>query len=372
MFSEKANNNADACRFCWMCRHVCPVGLTTGKEVNNARAKGLLLSMINRGTEFDSSIAEAMWECVLCGSCSNDCKTGYEPPVFIREARTMAIVENLAPVKVQKLYDIILATGNIYGTVSEHKFDAIKEDLTDLPEQADIILYIGEVASLKTPGMVKAVIGLLKKAGIDFTVLANEPSSGAYLGDLVGFVEDVRRQGQILSHAINEKCAKTVIVLDPLDARIMKHEYPEWNISPKSQIRTITSFIAELIEKGSLKPSKISKVVTFHDAGALSRDLDETQPARNILTAMGITIKEMFLNRDLAKSSGGALFPLYAPELAAMLVKACWSDAKETKVKTLVTEAPGSYTALSDCIPEEMQLDDLFTLLASTCNLQDS
>ena len=46
MFSEKAYKNAEACRFCWMCRHLCPVQLVTGKETNTPRAKGLLVSMI--------------------------------------------------------------------------------------------------------------------------------------------------------------------------------------------------------------------------------------------------------------------------------------------------------------------------------------
>ena len=41
MFSEKSKKNADACRFCWMCRHLCPVQLVTGKETNTPRAKGL-------------------------------------------------------------------------------------------------------------------------------------------------------------------------------------------------------------------------------------------------------------------------------------------------------------------------------------------
>ena len=43
MFSEKSKKHADACRFCWMCRHLCPVQLVTGKETNTPRAKGLLV-----------------------------------------------------------------------------------------------------------------------------------------------------------------------------------------------------------------------------------------------------------------------------------------------------------------------------------------
>ena len=367
MFSEKSKTTADACRFCWMCRHVCPVGLQTGKEANNARAKGLLISMVNRGTEFEASIAEAMWECVLCGSCSNDCATGYEPPIFIREARTKAIVDGLAPAYIEELFEKMLTTGNMYAVESAKKFETLQEELKNLPEKAETLLYIGEVAAIKTPQIAKAVISLLKKAGVNFCVLADEPSSGAYLGDLVGFVEDVRSQALVLSEAIKTSGAKTVVVIDPIDARIMKHEYSEWNIAPGARIVTATSFVAELIAEGKLKPAKSADVVTFHDAGALSRDLDETQPGRDILAAMGLTLKEMFLNRDLAKSSGGSLFAVYAPELAPMLSSGRWDDAARTGAKTLVCEAPGSYAALSATVPEGMQLVDLFELLARAC-----
>ena len=81
MFSEKSKKNADACRFCWMCRHLCPVQLVTGKETNTPRAKGLLVSMITRGMKLEADTAETMYECMLCGACTNDCVTGFEPPV---------------------------------------------------------------------------------------------------------------------------------------------------------------------------------------------------------------------------------------------------------------------------------------------------
>ena len=56
MFTDSAYNNADACRFCWMCRHLCPISNVTGKEINSARAKGLLVSLVKRGAEFDATM----------------------------------------------------------------------------------------------------------------------------------------------------------------------------------------------------------------------------------------------------------------------------------------------------------------------------
>ena len=104
MISQNALRHAEKCRFCWMCRHVCPVQRQTGREINTPRAKGLLLSMARKGARpFDRDMAQAMYECLLCEACTNDCATGYRPPLFIREARTEAVVSETAPSGVMKL-----------------------------------------------------------------------------------------------------------------------------------------------------------------------------------------------------------------------------------------------------------------------------
>ena len=61
MISQNALHHAEKCRFCWMCRHLCPVQHQTGKELNTPRAKGLLLSMVNKkAQEFDKDMGQEM------------------------------------------------------------------------------------------------------------------------------------------------------------------------------------------------------------------------------------------------------------------------------------------------------------------------
>ena len=36
MISQNALHHAEKCRFCWMCRHLCPVQHQTGKELTRA------------------------------------------------------------------------------------------------------------------------------------------------------------------------------------------------------------------------------------------------------------------------------------------------------------------------------------------------
>lgn len=355
MFSEKSKKNADACRFCWMCRHLCPVQLVTGKETNTPRAKGLLVSMITRGMKLEADTAETMYECMLCGACTNDCVTGFEPPVFIREGRTESVVAGVAPKYVMDLIDVIEKTGSMYGT-SESKVK------TDAPETGDLLVWLGETARYSTPEVAEALLKILDKAGVKYAVLKNEPSSGSALGDLMGFVEDVRMQAKKAGQAIAASGAKTVVVLDSYDAALFCHEYKDWGIEMPAVI-TATAFVDELIAAGRLIPRKGEGVVTYHDASRLARDLNEHQPARNIIASMGLTLHEMWQNRRLAKCCGSAVVGQYMPELRAKVAQGRWSDVLRTDARVLVAACPQSTEALAAVVPQGCQYQDLFVLL---------
>ncbi len=356
MFSEKARKNADACRFCWMCRHLCPVQLVTGKETNTPRAKGLQVSMLERGMPMDMDCARTMYECLLCGACTNDCATGYDPLVYIREARTEANVLGLVPPEVEHVLDLIAGTGNLYGS---------KEcglPLENIPEEGKILVWLGETARYSRPEVAEALLSILEKAGVKAAVLKDEPQSGNTLGDLMGYIEDVRQAAKHAAKAIARSGAEKVIVLDSYDAAFMRHAFPEWGIA-LPEIETATSFVAELVRTGRLTPKKDSGIVTYHDGSRLARDLDEHEPAREILRAMGYEIHEMWQNRRLAKCCGTSVMRALFPEIWKGTAENRWQDVKRTDARVLVAACPQSTEALSATVPEGYRYEDLFVLL---------
>lgn len=361
MFSDTAYKNADACRFCWMCRHLCPIALKTGKEINSARAKGLMVSMIKRGEEYDPSMAAIMWECCLCGACANDCATGYDPRIYIREARSLALAEGIAPQKIAELADKMIPEGRMFdGAVDGELLKRIEAR----PEKAEVLLLLGQTALYRAPELARAAMDIMDKAGVSYAVLHAEPDSGAYLGDMIGFVDEVKAKAHSLNAAVAGSGARTVVALDPMDARIMKHEYPEWNCAVDAQVYTATAFFAELLVQGKLVCKKLGGLCSVHDSGAQCRDLNETEPVRDLAAAMGLEIAEMFRHKKLAKSCGGALLMQYAPELSRMVAQGRWEDMLRTGSRLMVTEAPGSYCALGQCIPADCELTDILLLLA--------
>ena len=354
MVSQNALHHAEKCRFCWMCRHLCPVQHQTGKELNTPRAKGLLLSMVNKGAqEFDKDMAQAMYECLLCDACTNDCATGYQPPLFIREARTEAVVSETAPESVMRLIENIETTGNIYG-VRKPSYGQ---------DGADVLVYIGEVAAVKAPEMAKNLLALLAKAGVSAKVLDQEPASGVMLGDLMGYTEEVRQQAAACAKALNET-GLPIVVLDSYDAEIMTQKYPEWGCELTEGVTTATAFVAKLLEEKKLDAkAALGTVGACHDDDRLARTFHEFAPVRDMAKAAGFALTEMFNHEKLAKSCGTAVAYGYMPELVTRIAGGRWEDLTRTDAKAMLVANPETWQCFKLCVPEGYQLVDLFGAL---------
>ena len=347
--SQKSKEIIDSCRFCWMCRHICPIGNATGQERNTARARALSLSLVVRGTDYSEDLVDNVYECALCGACTADCATGWDPVVFTKEARLGAALDGKLPAGVEKLLDNLETSGNIYGAALG---DALAAEMKALPENADILLYLGSDARYHNPQCGIDAITLLKKAGVRFTVLADEPDSGADYDFLVGAAEETRRT---MLHAAEKLQYKTIVAYDPADAKAFLREYKEWNIPLRAKVVTFTAFLAALLEDGSLKLQRGGESYTLQDSALLARDLEETEPARQILETCG-TLREMLLNRKDCVIAGNRVMNQYKAGVMKLVAQRRWMNAEAAGAAVLVTAAPCEYEMLARTRPEGIEL----------------
>ncbi len=343
-FSQKSREHIDSCRFCWMCHHVCPIGNATGQERNTARARALGLSMVARDAiEYTEDIINNVYECSLCGGCMTDCVTGWDPVMFTKEARLGAALDGKLPGYVMAMVNNIVEKGNIYGVANDNKIPEFKD--------SDVLFFLGEDTRAK--GCAKTAVDVLKKANVDFTVLKDEPNSGYSMDFLIGAAAETK--------AIMENCAKTlnnykkVICYDPADAKVMMREYKEWGIELKCEVVTFTAFLAELIKEGKLKVKNIGLEFTPQDSPLLARDLEETEPVREILSACG-KVNEMLLNKEHTMLAGNLIMNEYMPEVMKKVAENRWMNAKNAGAKILVTESFAEYTLLSETKREDIEL----------------
>lgn len=351
LISEKNKKTIDACRFCWMCRHICPIGNVTGQERNNARARALSLSMVERGMELTEDIVANVYECALCGACTKECATGWDPVEFTKAVRLEAALNGVLPAYINQLIENIEKTGNAYGKTEI--CNELKSEIEALPEKADVLLFLGSDARYVSCKSAMNAIRLLTKANIGFTVLLDEPDSGYAMDTLLGRAEETKKIMRNAAEKLNGY--KTILAYDPADAKVFMREYKEWDINLDVNVKTFTGFIHELIKAGNLKPKKSSRTFVFQDPALLARDLEETQEVREILSTCG-EVKEMLLNGKDTMWAGNLIMNAYMPNVMELTAKARWENALSTKAHALVTASPSEYEVLAKVKPDQMKL----------------
>lgn len=343
-FSKKASEHIKSCRFCWMCHHVCPIGNATGLERNTAHARAISLSMVESGAiDYSEDIIDNVYECALCGGCMTDCVTGWDPVLFTKEARLGAALDGKLPSYIMPLIENLFTKGNIYGCEVKNLPDSAKE--------SDTLLFLGEDTRAK--GCAGKAAELLKKAGVDFTVLADEPTSGYSMDFLTGASKETKDLMENCAKVLNSY--KKVICYDPSDAKVMLREYKEWGIELKPEIVTFTSFVSELIKDGKLNIKKSGLVFTPQDSPILARDLNETAPVREILSSIG-EVKEMLNNKEYTVLAGNLIMNEYLPNVMKSVAEVRWDNAKTANAEIVVTTSPAEYILLSANKPENIEL----------------
>lgn len=364
MFSSDSSRQADACRFCWMCRHICPVAGATGSEGWTPRARGLMVSMIERGTKYDPDIAETMYHCTMCEACSNDCVTGFRPTDFIREARTLALVNGIAPKAIEKEIDNITDKGNIFGL---EESDSYLSAAAGLPHTGETLLFVGQAGRTVAAGTALAAMSLLKKAGVSFAVLEKEPPSGAYLGDVMGYVGEVQNAAVAAAKAIKASGAKRLIALEPHDALMFRDMYGKWDLLDGVEVVTITAELASLVAAGALTLGKTGLKGSVQEPVKLTRGLEEEKPLKDIVEAAGIEHVQFFLHGKMSRCVGTLVMDGYDPKTAELMARVRFDDAARLGSDTVIACSPDDSYLLSKHRPDGFAVIDLFELLDKNC-----
>ncbi len=334
--SEKAKKIADSCRFCWMCRHICPIGNATGQERNTARARSLGVSLVVRGATELKEIADNIYECTLCGACTNNCMTGWDPKVFIQEVKTEIVLNGVTPDYILKLLENYQATGNVFG---KQPCSCLEELYNSDSETA---LFVGQDALYASPESVKNAVTLLNKAGVKVSLDRNQ-DSGSALWFLTGKTLETQNTAKACAERLN--AYKTVVVYDPVDLKLMLHEYKEWGIEITAKLISFNEYLLSLIEDGKIKVNKSNTEYSLQDNYAYARELDDSETGRKLIEKVGV-VKDMLLIGKEANLAGQLIMAEYMPEVITQVARDRWFNLKNMGSKTIVTENPAEYVML--------------------------
>ncbi len=326
-----------------MCRHICPIGNATGQERNTARARALCASVVVRGAEKIDDIIDNIYECSLCGACTNNCITGWDPKIFIQEVKADAVLNGVIPPYIKDLLTKYQQTGNVYGI----PYDESLKKYFD--RESNILFLVGQDALYKSANSVKNACELLKKAGVNFTLNEKSNSTGSALWFLVGKTADTKQSAEQSAEIINGY--EKVVVYDPVDLKFIKREWAEWGVTVKAEIIGFNAFLIDLIDSGKLNVVKSDKAYTVQDNYAYSRELDDSETVRKLVDRVGVN-KEMLLNGKETNLAGHLIMNEYMKEVQSKVAANRWENAKNMDCKTLVTENPAEYELLKENCPD--------------------
>ena len=355
--TENAKKNADSCRFCWMCRHICPIGNATGLERNTARARALGVSLVDRGATELKEIADNIYECALCGACTNNCVTGWDPKVFVQEVKTEIVLNGETPSYILKLLDNYQTTGNVYGKIACKCLDELCNN------DSGTLLFAGQDAIYNSPESVKNAVAVLQKAGVKVS-FDKAQDSGVALWFLTGKTKETQDVAKKCAETLNRY--KTVIVYDPVDLKLMLHEYKEWGVEITAKIVGFNKFVLSLIESGKITVKKSANAYSLQDNYAYARDLDDSETGRKLIEKVGV-VKDMLLIGKESNLAGQSIMAEYMPAVMEQVAKGRWFNANNMDCKTIVTENTSEYVSLKATCPngcrvlsmEEMILENI-------------
>jgi Fe-S oxidoreductase len=368
MLLSKHTATIEACRFCFMCRHVCTAGVVSGKESDTPRGRGLILFKALKGhIDYGADTIETLYRCCLCGLCQTWCQAGCTPPDAVLAARADVVAQGKEPEKVRQIKAHLLATGNPFGLPAEARFQALPASELFRP-QAEVLYYVGCDTAYLRPEIAQALIRILQAARADFSVLRAERSTGKPLW-LLGYRTEARAMAEALVEQIRATQCRILVTGCPSAFHAFMHDYPAMGLDLGGiEVLHAAQYLDRLCQENRLTPRGASvSSATVLDGTYLGRTHAIFDEPRRVLERLpGLAVREMAWSRELAYAAGepGGIFRLLQPGLSKQMAARVLAEAAATRAEVLVTTCPATKTALAEAQLATPAVLDLAELVA--------
>jgi len=351
----------DSCRYCWMCRHVCPTGFVTKRETHTPHGYALLVASATRGVSpWTADTVDALYTCADCGCCESHCATHQPLPEAIVGARAALVEAGLAPAAALQLKARLERWGSQYG------------DPGPRPPQATgpIGLFVGDAVPAAERSGVDAALKLLARAGLEVVVVGAGRSTGL-VASALGFIETAKTLAAAVLADVAASGCRQLLVLGPGDRFAFEHAYATrlgvtWPDGVR--VREATAALAEAHASGTLRFQAAADAVAwaYQEPDHAVRVGDRPWPRQLLAAALGVATERRPLRRDERAHPCGVAggLDVTQPAVSAGLAEARVTDARSVGAARLVTEDPACVRHLRQHAGGRLEVVDLFELLA--------
>jgi Fe-S oxidoreductase len=319
--------------------------------------------------------AETLWSCTTCRACVEECPMMIEHVDAIVDMRRFLTLEHgNTPGKGAEVLDNLITTDNPGGFDPGSRLHWAAD--LDLPlmadiKQVDVLLWLGDGAfDMRNQRTLRALVKVLRAAGVDFAVLGNEERDSGdvarRLGDEATFQSLARRNIDTLA----KYRFLRIVTCDPHSFHVLGNEYGE--LGGHYSVSHHSTYIAELHDAGRLAfaPWKGGKV-TYHDPCYLGRYNGEYEAPRNVLKALGIDVAEMGRSGFRSRCcGGGGGAPITDIPGKQRIPDMRMNDVKETGAELVAVGCPQCTAMLEGVVDSPAEVRDIAELVADALVLQ--
>jgi Fe-S oxidoreductase len=355
--TKKLEKEMLTCTFCGFCKSVCPYFEDNQWDPSVARGKVILAYGLTRGEiEPDESVVKRIYQCTTCKDCERRCPSNIKVIEIVKAARgDLVEAGHILPAH-SRIVENIRRTKNPYGEEG-------KADLGEPPRTAEIGYFMGCTARYRTTEIAKHSISILKKLGVDFT-LVDEVCCGSTLhrigipqkeieGLMNANLEEVKRRG-----------IKKLLFTCAGCLHMFKEEYTKFT-TYDFEVQHLVQFLAEQDLK--LKPLK--KRITYHDPCHIGRHMKIYDEPRKILKMIPeAEYVEMSETKESSRCCGGGGGVRAADPAAAQRIASRRVGSASEIADLLVTSCPFCVTTLrlgNELLKVDIEIMDITELIDS-------
>ena len=360
-FTWKELLDGYACAVCGRCTDSCPANIS-GKILSPMHiVENLKEHLIEtgpgvlRGQDEQDSLPllerwipeEALWDCLTCGACVEECPVGVEHIDSIVDMRRHLVMDQAK--MPETAMNALLSMeqrghpwrGTTYTRTDWAEGMSIKI-LAEHPE-SEVLFWVGCTAALeqRSQGIARAMASVLKHAGVDFAILGTEEMCTGDPARRMGNEYLYQTLAQQNIETFSRYNVKKIVTICPHCFNTIKNEYP--HLGGDYEVLHYSEFVAQLIDEGKIKPVvTVEATVAYHDSCYLGRHNGVYDAPRSIASAIpGVELVEMERSRERGFCCGAGGGHMWIEESRGQRVNHVRTDQfLETKADTVGVSCP--------------------------------
>jgi len=284
----------NACRFCFMCRHIATIGNVTFCESDIPRGRALILDRVGmHGPEElrNRDFVETVYRAALSGACRTHCVSSYDEVGLLLAARRDIVELGEEPKEVRELADGIAA-----------------EFAPEVSGDAGDVLYLDPTAYTADQPEIAAAFGtIMDGASIPYRTLRVNDTGKALA--VLGFAKQAADLAARLKEEIVASGCRSVVTSCPSAFDALKNDFARWGAPLEGvDVQHSATYLLGQVESGRIKPKTAGRTGYYIDSDFLRNYNDLAAPPRALLEACGYSLKRFGTNVEESFAMGeGAL-----------------------------------------------------------------